>query len=186
MKRRLTQRLGASLVLTMFGCCWGAYGAYVLGGSERPVILGVPMVLTMIMFVGLTRIQRRIDRLPNEPPDGGLERRDARGRQLFAGATLALGLAIVGALQAGKALGHPEYPPPAIALIMGAYFFVVAGPMQLPPYRVVGGLLALVGAGVLAVPAESQAAVLGVGCAAILWVAALQRFHEVRSTLATT
>jgi hypothetical protein len=184
MKRRLTQVLGGALVLTMFGCCWGAYGAYALGGSDRPWIPAVPVVLTMIMFVSLTRLQRRIEALPADSSDAEAERREARGRKIFAGVNLAQALAILAAIQVCRSLGHAEYQAPAIAVIVGAHFLVLAAPMQLPSYNVVGGLLAMAGLGTLfAVPGELQGLVLGLAAAAILWVAALQRFHEVYSAL---
>ena len=184
MKRRLTQRLGAALLLTMFGACWGAYGAYVLGGADRPLVLAVPMVLTMIMFVALMRLQRRIETLPDDPAGAEVERRDARGRKAFALASLAVGLAIAAVIALCRRLHYPGYQAPAIAVIVGVNFLVLAGPLEIPPYRVVGGLVAIAGIGTsLAVPAASQGPVLGVAAAAILWVAALQRFHEVATAL---
>jgi len=180
MKRRLTQALGGALVFATFGSAWGAYGAYSLGRTDRPWLLAIPLVIGMILIMGSTKLQRRVEALPADLPSPEAEQREARGRKLFTVVNIAQALAIFIAVQVWSNLHRPEYLAPTIAVIVGLHFFVLAKPMEFPSYVVVGGLLCLVAVGVpLAAPAGDWTPLVGLSSAAILWVAALHRLHEV-------
>jgi hypothetical protein len=169
MKRRLTQALGASLVFAMFGCAWGAYGMYSLGRTDQPWLVGIPLAITIVLIVILSKLQRRVEALPSEPADPAIEKRDARGRQIFSLVNCVQAVAIIVAV---KLLlnARPELVAPIVAAIVGLHFLVLAGPMEMPTHWIAGGLIWLFAFGVVAMTASGGWAVfIGLGNAVILW-----------------
>src|SRR6266550_2372711 len=169
MKRRLTQAIGGGLVFAMFGGAWGAFGLYALG--RRDFLLAVPVVITMILTLGLTKLQRKIDVLPDDEPLTLLAaERDAHGRRVFTIVNIAQAIAIFVAAQVWFNLHKPEYLASTVAVIVGLHFIALAGPMEQPSHRIPGALLIALGLGTLAVvPSHALwPAVVGLGSALIL------------------
>ena len=185
MKRRLTQALGGGLVFATFGCLWASYGVYSLGRTDLPWLLAIPLAVTMIMILTLGRFQKKVDALPAEPASPEQDARDARGRRMFTIVNAVQAVAIFLAVQLWFNLHRPEYLAPTIAVIVGLHFFALAGPMEMPSHRIVGGLMCLVAlVTIIAVPShQSWAVTVGFGNAAILWGAGMLRFQLVRRSL---
>jgi hypothetical protein len=170
MKRRLTQALGASLVFAMFGCAWGAYGMYSLGRTDQPWLVGIPLAITIVLIVILSKLQRRVEALPSEPADPAIEKRDARGRQIFSLVNLVQAVAIVVAVKLLMNVQRPELVAPIVAAIVGLHFLALAGPMEMPTHWIVGGAIWLFAFGVVVmIPRGSWAVLIGLGNAVILW-----------------
>lgn len=180
-KRRLTQALGGALVFATFGCAWGAFGMYSLGRTDQPWLVGVPLALTLVLVVLMTRLQRRVEALPPDPVAPEAEQREARGRKLFTIVNAAQGIAILIAVQVWYNLHKPEYLAPTIAVIVGLHFFALAGPLDLPSHRIPGALLLLLAlVTMVAVPShQTWAVVIGLGNALILWGCYALRLREV-------
>ena len=169
MKRRLTQALGASLVFATFGCAWGAYGMYSLGRTDAPWLVGIPLAVTIVLIVILTRLQRRVEALPSEAANPALDVRDARGRQIFTLVNLAQAVAIVAAVKMLNAQS-PELVAPVAAAVVGLHFLVLARPMEMPTHWIAGGLMWFFAfAVVVLTPRGGWAAFIGAGNAVILW-----------------
>lgn len=182
MKRRLSQSLGGAFIFAMAGGAWGLYGVYAL--HESVWLLAVPVVIAALEVLGSMKLERRVNALPDEAVSPERQHRDARARKIFVGVNVAQGIAIFVAVQVAFNLHQPEYLAPAIALIVGLHFFALARPMELPSHWMVGGLMCLIAVGtVAAVPQENWGPVVGLGCAATLWVFSAHRLHEVQSAL---
>ena len=186
MKRRLTQALGGGLVFATFGCAWAEYGTYSLVPIERRWMLAVPLAIAVIMVLGLTKLQRRIEALPPELVDAAAEARDARGRKLFTVVNIGQGIAIFLSIQVWTNLHRPEFLAPTVGVIVGLHFLALARPMEMPSHRVVGALMCLLAlATMIAVPSRQWwAVVVGLGNGLILWVCYAGRLREVLSGLA--
>jgi uncharacterized protein DUF7010 len=182
MKRRLTQALGGAFVFAVFGSLWGVYGAYWFRISWW--LPAIPLLIGGLMILASTKLETRVNALADEPATRDIDRREARAGRTFVIVNIAQGIAIFIAVQVWYNLHKPEYLAPTIALIVGLHFFALARPMKLPSHWVVGGLICLVAVGtVLAVPTGYWGPVVGLGNAAILWVASAHRLHEVQSAL---
>ena len=183
MKRRLTQAIGGALVFAMFGGAWGAFGLYALG--RRDFVLAIPIAITIILTLGLTKLQRKIDALPDERLTLMAAERDARGRRFFTIVNIAQAIAIFLAVQVWFNLHKPEYLASTVAVIVGLHFIALAGPMEQPSHRIPGALLIALGLGTLAVvPSQTLwPAVVGLGSALILWGCYARRLREVLSAL---
>jgi hypothetical protein len=170
MKRRLTLALGASLVFATFGCAWGAYGMYSLRRTDQPWLVGIPLAITIVLIVILSKCQRRVEALPSEPDSPELEERDARGRQIFSLVNLAQAVAIVVVVKLLLNAQRPELVAPIVAAIVGLHFLALAGPMEMPTHRIAGGLMWLFAFGIVAMtPRGCWTVFISVGNAIILW-----------------
>jgi hypothetical protein len=183
MKRRLTQAIGAGLVFAMFGGAWAAFSLYALG--RRDFILAIPVGITMLLTLGLTKLQRKIEALPDERLPLMVADRDARSRKIFTAVNIAQLIAIVAAVQAWTMLRKPEYAAPTVAVIVGLHFLALARPMEQPLYRITGALLIVLSLGTaVAVPSHAMwPVVVGLGSAVILWTCYAVRLREVLSSL---
>lgn len=73
----------------------------------------------------------------------------------------------------GLALGHwnrPDLLLPGLAIIVGIHFFPMAKAVRIPAYRITAAAMTVVGIGALTMPEPSRTALLGLGCASILWL----------------
>lgn len=73
----------------------------------------------------------------------------------------------------GAALGHwnrPDLLLPGLAIIVGLHFFPMARAVGIPAYNFTAIAMTVVGIGSLALSGPSRTALLGLGCAIILWL----------------
>jgi hypothetical protein len=79
----------------------------------------------------------------------------------------------------GAALGHWNQPGlllPGLAIIVGLHFFPMARAVGISAYNVTASAMTVAGIGSLAVTEPSRTALLGLGCAIILWLTIAQPF----------
>jgi len=180
-KQRLTQALGGALIFAMFGGALGAYGMY---SYSRTWLMVIPLVVTMILIVILSRLQRRVEALQAEPATPELTAREARGRKIFGAVNLALVVAVILAVQYWSGTPTPEYVAPTAGFLVGLHFVALAGPMETRTYWMAGGLICVFALGAaITMPRESWAAVTGLGSAAILWAGFAVHAREVLTAL---
>ena len=91
--------LGAGLIFAIFGCASAAYGVYSLGRTSQPWLLAIPPAIAMVLIVLLSRLQRRIEVLPDDPVTPDIERFDARNRRSLATINLVMIVAVIAAVK---------------------------------------------------------------------------------------
>jgi hypothetical protein len=190
MERIVTQRAltadrlrGSALtavIVGAFAAGWGISGSVALPGAARAlallVVIGVTSVLIgmAIGFLGAARTR------PGATTQG-INPFRTRDYQL---AVLAEIIAIPLAGRILTAAGRPDAIMPAVAAIVGLHFFGLIRAFQSWRFAVVGGAMVLLALASLALPPSAsvgasgaligvRAAVVGLGCAVLLWAGAL-------------
>lgn len=165
-----------TLLVAGFAAGWGVSGSVALPDVARNVALLLVLAIT-IGWLGLAyRFFRAAPSLP-DTPDGGANPFRTRDYQL---AVLAECIAIPLAGRLLTAAGRPDAIMPAVAAIVGLHFFGLIRAFQSWRFAVVGGAMVLLALLSLAIPPlvsigpgdaqlGARAAVVGFGCALLLW-----------------
>ena len=163
------------LITTFFGALWGIIGA-------RALSVGLPAVLlvtgiTIALLVSAVQFFRVSRRLPQSSEDGDtnpFSTRSYRLAVLFEVVAIPISAAVL------NNTGHPGAVVSAVAAIVGLHFFGLIPAFRSWRFALLGGsmvLLALlsllVPSGVGASGANLRGAVVGLGCALLLWVSIL-------------
>lgn len=172
----LVGRATGALVMALFGLLWALGCAAVPGGVPVPLLFASSAVVTAILVLGALRLRRagfasgaRSSRRAAAPANADRTRRRFR----LVGILQGLGIGIVAF--ACVRLGHPEFIPAAVALVVGLHFFPLALLFWVPLYHATGAGLCLVAVvtPIVAAPLGGQTVawqvVPGLGAAAILW-----------------
>lgn len=164
------------LITTFFGALWGIIGALALSdGSPLAVILVT--AITVALLVCAAHFFRVSQRLPQLSENRGTNPFGTRAYRL---AVLFEVVAIPASAVVLNNTGHPGAVVSAVAAIVGLHFFGLIPAFRSWRFALLGGsmvLLALlsllVPSGVDASGANLRGAVVGLGCALLLWVSIL-------------
>ncbi|MFI0507945.1 hypothetical protein ACH3WN_34740 [Streptomyces albogriseolus] len=168
--RQLRRR--GTVVLSVFALAWAFAGASGTGPATgvAPVsIEAAALAVTAVaLYLGLRKDARPSPRTVDLPANW------ARGVGVVNGLEL---LAVVAVVAAAKVSGRPAFVPVGIALVVGLHFFPLARLYDQWQYRWTGTLMSAVAvAGAVLVlvglSAETVRVVVGLACAAVLWVSA--------------
>ncbi len=168
--RQLRRR--GTVVLSVFAPAWAFAGASGTGSAAdvAPVsIEAAALAVTAVaLYLGLRKDARPSPRTVDLPANW------ARGVGVVNGLEL---LAVVAVVAAANVSGRPAFVPVGIALVVGLHFFPLARLYDQWQYRWTGTLMSAVAvAGAVLVlvglSAETVRVVVGLACAAVLWVSA--------------
>jgi len=149
----------ALIVLCGFAAVWGAFGLS-LSGLDRAVSL-MPIVVSLaIVWAGWS--------VPSPRPGEG--RRTGR---IVGLASLGEGIAILVGVNLALHLGRSDLIVPIVAFLVGAHFVPLARFLPAPSYYATAIAMMALAVSALVLPMPLRAAVIGIGCAAILWTTAL-------------
>lgn len=192
----LLNACSGAMVFTLLGSMWAMFGVWSLGSKAEPfvaIILGLLMLLLLILSINALR---KVLRLPQDNLSAEMLERIAHVKRSFAIINVAQGIAIGVAFMLGFRLQHPEYIPPAVALIVGLHFFALAPVLRVRFDYIVGSLLCLLAlATVFMLPVYANAGdaspshiflwgvVIGIGSAIALWLGAVSRLRGVHVAL---
>ncbi len=167
----LTTVIGSS-----FAAVWGVQGSAALPGLARSVTTLLVLAITLAWFGVAYAVHRGAHHLPDAPTSSP---NPFRTRSYWL-AVIAQGIAIPVVSRLLVGTGHPDAIMPAVAVIVGLHFFGLVPAFQSWRFGVVGGAMALLAVVSLTLAPQVavgpsgdrigvRAAVLGFGCAIILW-----------------
>jgi hypothetical protein len=133
--RRARQQLSGATIYTIAGALWAAYGCYWLHGRVSVVALVAMALAAVGLCFGLVSLNRR---LGPEPP-GATDGDDGKA---FTRVNIGQGIAIFIAVQACLPR-HPEALAPAVSVIVGVHFLVLAKIFRNSLHLVLGALMCL-------------------------------------------
>ena len=163
------------LITTFFGALWGIIGALALSGGPLAMILVT--AITVALLVCAVYFFRVSQRLPQLSEGGGTNPFSTWAYRL---AVLFEVVAIPVSAAVLNNTGHPGAVVSAVAAIVGLHFFGLIPAFRSWRFAVLGGsmvLLALLSllfpSGVYTSGANMRGAVVGLGCALLLWASIL-------------
>jgi hypothetical protein len=165
-----------TIIAAGFAAGWGVSGSVALPGAARALSLLLILAITAVWLGLAYTFYRAAGGLPNAPDQAANPFR-SRSYQL---AVLAEIIAIPLAGRLLTVAGRPDAIMPAVAAIVGLHFFGLIPAFQSWRFAVVGGAMVLLALLSLALPPSMtigssgeqlalRAAVVGLGCALILW-----------------
>lgn len=165
------------LITAFFGALWGLVGASALpDGPSLPATVLV-VAVTVALLLAAARLFRLSRRSPGSPAGAGANPFGTRAYRL---AVIFEVVAIPVAAVALNSAGHPDVVVSAVAAIVGLHFFALVPAFGSWRFAAVGGAIVLVGALSLLLPAgpegsepSPRAALVGLGCALVLWLGIL-------------
>ncbi|MEV6168522.1 hypothetical protein AB0L99_09915 [Streptomyces sp. NPDC051954] len=165
-------RRRGTLVLSVFALVWAFAGASGTGSATDAVPVAIEVAAALLTAAALCAGYRR-NAAPS-PRTVSLPRNWARGVGIVNGVEL---VAVFAVIAVSNATGHPAFIPVGIALVVGLHFFPLSRLYDQWQYRWTAGLMTVVGVvGLVLLAAglsgESVRAVVGVGCAVVLWASA--------------
>lgn len=164
------------LITTFFGALWGIIGGLALsGGSTLAVILVT--AITVALLVCAARFFRLSQRLPQSSEGLGANPFGTRAYRL---AVLFEVVAIPASAVVLNNTGHPGAVVSAVAAIVGLHFFGLIPSFKSWRFALLGGSMVLLALLSLLFPSGADAgganlrgAVVGLGCALLLWASIL-------------
>lgn len=180
----------STLISAVFALIWGLNGSLSLPGYWRVVAAAVVVLITLVMVAVGVIFRRNAGRFPPDP--------DAPPLSPFR--TTAYRVAVVAMLVAipvaGRVLtlsGHGDAIMPAVAIIVGLHFLGLAPAFRSGIFVWIAGAFCVLGSAALFLPlhvGEARAlqpryAVVGLGCALILWLSAAPIVSKTFRQLAT-
>lgn len=165
----------AVLITAFFGGLWGLTGVLALPDAYSSVAILVVAVVTVALVVAAARFLR-LSRRPARPSGGaGTNPFATRAYRL---AVLFEAIAIPVAAIVLNNAGHPGAVVSAVAAIVGLHFFGLVSAFRSRRFAAVGGAMVFIAAFSLLLPgwvsgASPRGAVVGLGCAFVLWVGIL-------------
>ena len=169
---------GAVVIITaFFGALWGVIGALALP-SGSPLVVALVTVVTVALLVCAARFFRTSRRLPqlSEHPDGTnpFRTRAYRLAVLFEIVAIPVSAVVL------NNTGHPGAVVSAVAAIVGLHFFGLIPAFRSWQFAALGGAMVLLAffsllfpSGVDASGTNLRGAVVGLGCALLLWASVL-------------
>ena len=161
------------LITAFFGALWGLTGAYALPGGFSLAALALVAVATTVLLLAAVGLLR----LPRQPSSSLGPNPFRSGPYILAVAFEAIAIPL--AAVALNSAGYPEAVVSAVAVIVGLHFFGLVPAFRSRRFAVVGGAMVLVGLLSLLLPPGAEGtyprgALVGLGCAFVLWTSALQ------------
>lgn len=167
----------ALFITTFFGALWGMVGAFALSGAVS-LLAGVLVgTVTVVLLLGSTRLLRLSRRLPVAA--GGVGTNPLRTGSYRLAVLFEVIAIPISAVVLNNA-GFPGAVVSAVAVIVGLHFFGLVSAFRSWRFAAVGGAMVLVGALSLLLPAgpkgggaSPRGALVGLGCALVLWLGVL-------------
>lgn len=169
---------GAALAIAIgafFAAIWGVNGSIALPGPARIIVLVLVLAITVVWFALANGFRRAAQQSP-QPATASVNPFSTRAYRI---AVIAECIAIPVAARLLTITGYPDAIMSAVALIVGLHFFGLVPAFRSRIFAVVGGAMALLALLSLAFapsvslgtgePLALRAAVVGLGCAVILW-----------------
>ena len=176
---RARSRATGVLVMTGFGALWAAAGVVTAGAAAWAwIAIAVIAVALALQALKLLRAHPAVDEAL--PPALAAQRR--RAGRIFLWTSVGEGVGIFLAVNVVTNLGHPQWQPAAVLLVVGLHFLPLASAFGYRPHVVTG--LAMT-AWAVAYPACFAAGALApaglFGAAAILFASAAWALRSVRA-----
>jgi hypothetical protein len=195
--RLLSICIGA-LVFTFYGGLWAIAGLISLGMLDALVLVITLGLIMLFLLIAIVVTMRKVLHLPQEELSLVVRQRVSRIKRLFALINVFQAIAIIGTMIIASRIHRPEFIMPAIALIVGLHFFVLAPVLEMRIDYLIGTLLSLlVVMTILVLPVQANVSgtshrffvwgfVTGIGSAVLLWLGAIARLLKVKSALSQT
>jgi hypothetical protein len=175
-----------------FGAAWGLSGSTALVGGWRWVCAAAAVAVTLAYIIAAYRFHRRASQLPAGAGDLGP---NPFGTWPYRLAVIGEIIAIPLAGRLLSASGHGDAIMPAVAIIVGLHFFGLIPAFRSWHFAWVGGAFCAIAAAALAMPARIsvgdsaeqlalRSAIVGLGCALVLWASILPITLAARRQLA--
>jgi hypothetical protein len=164
------------LITTFFGALWGIIGALALSaGSLLAVILATAVTVALLACAAyFFRVSRRLPQLSEGRGTDPFVTRPYRLAVLFEAVAIPVSAIVL------NNTGHPGAVVSAVAAIVGIHFFGLIPAFKSWRFAVLGGSMVLLALVSLLVPsgagssgANPRGAVVGIGCALLLWASIL-------------
>lgn len=163
----------AVLITAFFGVIWGLTGAFALPGAYSSVATLLVVAATLALLLAAFRLLRLSRRLPASP--AGI---NPFGTRAYRVAVLFEAVAIPVSAVVLNNVGYPGAVVSAVAAIVGLHFFGLVPAFRSRRFALVGGAMLVISAVSLLLPGETpgaspRGAVVGLGCAFVLWAGVL-------------
>ena len=164
-----------TLIGASFGLVWGLFGSAAVPGLAQDVLTVLDILITVILFGLAFTFMRAARRIPT----ANASTTNPFGTRIYSLVVVAEFIAIGVASRLLTESGHPAAVISVIAVIVGLHFFGLIPAFHVLRFAAVGGMMILLGVGSLFLPPsiitgsitlELRTAVVGLGCALILWV----------------
>lgn len=166
-----------TLITTIFALVWGLNGSFAIPGAIRIVCILLVLLVSALLLVMAFSFTRSAPLLPSTDTQAANPFRS----RTYNLAVVAQFVAIFLVARLLSAIGYSDAIISAVAVIVGLHFFALIPVFQSRRFAAVGGAMILLGlASLLLVPVIAldatgetlglRTAVVGLGCAVILWV----------------
>lgn len=181
----------AIIISTIFGGIWGLNGSAALVSSWRWITAIVVLLITIILFITAYTFRRAASHVPAGSAGSNVNPFLTRSYRL---AVLVEVLAIPIAGRVLNSTGHSDAMMPVIAIIVGLHFFGLIPAFRSWVFGWVGGAFCVLAFAALTLPAQItlngrdpgialRNAVVGFGCALILWLSLVPMIVATRRQL---
>lgn len=165
----------STLISAVFALAWGVNGSLALPGSWRVVAATMVVLITLVMAAVSVSFYRKAARFPSgtgAPPVSPFR------TTAYRVSVVAMLIAIPVAGRVLTLSGYGDAIMPAVAMIVGLHFLGLVPAFQNKVFALVAGAFCLLGLVALFLPVqvgeagalELRYAVVGLGCALILWL----------------
>lgn len=170
----------ALLITTFFGAIWGMVGTFALPGIWSPAAVGLVMLVTAVLLLGVTRLLRISRSLP---ASSGHSDTNPFVTGPYRLAVLFEVIAIPLTATVLNRSGYPGAVISSVAVIVGLHFFGLIPAFRSWRFAVIGGAMVLVGLVSLLLPTGTgtspRSAFVGLGCTLVLWFSAFPPLFSV-------
>lgn len=169
---RLRGAAASTLISALFALVWGLNGSAALPGGWRTAAAAVVVLMTLVLVAVAAVFNRRAQRFPPDPTATKNPFRTTAYRVAVAAMLVAIPVA-------GRVLALTEQGDavmPVVAVIVGLHFFGLVHAFESRTFAWVAGGFCVLGMGALFLPVRAgealalRHAVVGLGCALILWL----------------
>lgn len=179
-----------TFITTIFALVWGLNGSFAIPGAIRIVCILLVLLLSALLLGLAFSFTRSAAHLPSTDTQAANPFRN----RLYNFAVIAQFVAIFLVARLLTAMGYPNAVIPAVAVIVGLHFFALIPVFQSRRFAAVGGAMMLLGlASLLLAPVVTlnatgatlglRTAVVGLGCAVILWAGVAPVVLETRKQI---
>lgn len=171
----------ALLITTFFGAVWGVVGAFALPGIASLPATVLVVLVTVILLLGSARLFRISRSLPPVASDNAGTNPFVAGPYRLAVLFEVIAIPLTAAVL--NRAGYPGAVISSVAVIVGLHFFGLVPAFKARRFAVMGGAMVLVGLVSLLLPTGTgtspRGALVGLGCALVLWVFAFPPLFSV-------